>query len=209
VLVVEMVEVVTQALDECIRREPPLAVGQHLLVHPPVARRRSRNSARAGLEDGLGLATTGVGDAREQRAVVALVGFEAVEHIEIEATAELSEHPPHRAPLGNGRDDGIGVLRSRRECGSLDHREIGALELRGCRQHVRRERDQLVVEDVGHGEHVETAECARGALRIGERGQRVAAEDQQRAQVAGLDLVDHRRARVLPGPARQVGSAGR
>jgi len=76
-----MVELVAQAVDEHARRETPTTVGEHLLVHPAVARRGARHAARPGREHGLGVAASRIGDAREQRAVVALVGIEAVEDL--------------------------------------------------------------------------------------------------------------------------------
>ena len=72
---------------------------------------------------------------------------------------------------------------------------------------MRRERGQLAVGHVDDGEHVERRERGSGAIDVGERVERVAAADHQGAQVAGLDLVDHRHARVLAEHRAKFGTA--
>ena len=120
------------------------------------------------------------------------------------------EHPPHRSALGDRR---------RRRAASPARR----LRARSSSASVMSARSSwpvagstCVASSVsGFSATSTTAStssvCERGpqAVRLRERGQRVPAGDEQRADVAGLDLVDERDRRDLPDHARELGPARR
>ena len=206
-----MIEVVAQTLDEGMparaaigrRAAPDRGPSRNAGAGPATPRGPAANTVA-------GVAATRIGDAREQRAVVAVVGIETVEHVEVEATTELAEHPPDRLALGHRRDHRVGVLRPGRQRGPFDHREVGAFDLRGRRQHVRRELERARGRGCRRPRGRRACWNAR-AVRSGS-GNAVSGlppRISRRAQVAGLDLVDHRRARVLPCPPREIGTARR
>ena len=122
---------------------------------------------------------------------------------------EPGEHLPHRSTISNGPDDRACRLQSRPERGEFGERDIRALELPGRGEHVRREIRERSSRNVDDREDVEG--CERGAQPLGlrERGQGIAAGHEQRANVAGFDLVDERDRGELAGDAWHVGAAAR
>ena len=86
------------------------------------------------------------------------------------------------------------------------HRDVGALELAGRREHVRRELGELAVDHVDHDQRVEPAQRGAHAVGFGERRDRVPTGDEQRPDVAGLDLVGEGDRGDLVGHSRQIGT---
>ena len=189
------------------RREPPATVAQHTLVHPPEHRAvglygLSRFSGRPEL---VKTETRSLEREVEHVVVGGSVEVEIREHVDPDAPAELRERPPHRAAFRGGGEDRGGVLAHHgRHEDVVDHREVGPFQLAGAGPHVGRELRGLRGDDVGHDEDVEPAECSRETPMVGQIERDVSAGDEQRAQVARLDLVGHRRARVLAEPGAQL-----
>ena len=77
----------------------------------------------------------------------------------------------------------------------------------GGGEHVGGEVAQLAVDHVDHREHVEAGQRVPHTVGFREGGDRVAAGDDERPQLASLDLVDQRDRRVLAG-RRAGGRAG-
>jgi hypothetical protein len=74
---------------------------------------------------------------------------------------------------------------------------------------VRRDVRELVVGDVDDREHVQRAERGPQAVRLGERGERIAAGDEEGLDVSRLDLGGERDRRDLPEDAGKLGPTPR
>jgi hypothetical protein len=142
-------------------------------------------------------------DQSEHRHVVGVVRVESIENIEAETPGELCVDPPHRTARRTQRHDCGG------ERTPVAQGDVGPFELMIHRNHVGRDRCDLVGPDVEHGENVELAQGSQGPVRIGQRGQGICTGHEQRSQVPCLDLIDQSRHGIFAHEARQVGPARR
>ncbi|MFO0689166.1 MAG: hypothetical protein U0900_10675 [Myxococcota bacterium] len=192
-----------EPIEEGWRQQAEATVRKCQAPDPAVDPRRI-DAPGAGGEERVRTAARGRGGATDQHFVGRGRGIEsAAQHVDAEPLAERREDPPHRSALGDRghRRRGKGRLR-------LDH-EIGALELAGRRQHVGRELGERRLDDVEDDERVEAGEGALHALGLRERRERIRARDEERADVARLDLVDEGDAGLLTEQARELGAGAR
>ena len=123
-----------------------------------------------------------------------------------ESLGERRERPPGGPAVRGERHDGGRVLRGehgRETVGEV--RQVGALEWPGRREDVRRELGHVAVLDVRDDDDRRAPQRRFHALGIRERRDEVAAEDEDRLDVPGLELVDNRDRGVLASLAGQLG----
>ena len=122
---------------------------------------------------------------------------------------QCREHPPDRSAIRARLDDGPRRLDARSQRGGLGERDVGAFQLAGRREHVRRDPRELVLRDVDDREHVERSQRGLQASRLWDGSQRVAAGDEESSDVPGFDLVDERDGRELAEHSWKLGPARR
>ena len=141
-----------------------------------------------------------------------------VDVVRLDATEQIAAHAPWRASASihhTGRRSpaagttAVGELQAGPHRSDLGERQVGAFELAGRGQDVGCERGELALHHVDHHERVELPQRGAHALRLRERGDRIAAGDDEAADVAGLDLVGQRDGRHLPDDPRQLRPAHR
>ena len=152
----------------------------------------------------------GNGRRRPARSASSVCGLGVGEAGQAEAPAEPGEDPPHRRPPRMGRDGGRAVLgEGEREGEVEERRQVGPLQLAGDRKDVGRHRRRLGGSDVAHGQDVEGGEGAPEPIGVRQGGQGVPAEDEQRPQRPGVDLVGQGGAGKLAVGGPEVRAAGR
>ena len=151
---------------------------------------------------------------REHAAEVVLVGeivgVDAARRVAAHRPAQRGEHPPDRSAVARP------ARRSGRVAWSPDRSAVSSASVMSARSSWPVAGSTWVAISVSGfsatSTTASTSSVSQRGLEAGglrERGQRVAAGDEQRPDVAGLDLVDERDRRDLPEDARKLGPARR